>query len=111
LAALVFMAIVIPAAVEGLRVANLAGQLAIRKATAARIAERVMNELIVTGQAEQGGQTHTIQDGSQWYRCLARTEPWSFGSMQLMTVEVSFPVQGRDCSVRLSTLVESATTR
>ena len=41
LAALLFMAIVIPVAVDGLRLANLAGQVGQRKAAAARIAERI----------------------------------------------------------------------
>jgi type II secretory pathway pseudopilin PulG len=50
LAALAFMAIVIPVAVEGLRVANLAGQVGQRRAVAARIADRILNELFVTGQ-------------------------------------------------------------
>ena len=44
LAALVFMAIVVPVAVEGLRVANLAGQVGQRKTVAARVADRVLNE-------------------------------------------------------------------
>src|SRR5436190_13357159 len=48
LAALAFMAIVIPVAVNGLRVANLAGQVGQRKAVAARIAERVLNEYTTT---------------------------------------------------------------
>ena len=37
LAALLFMAIVIPVAVEGLRIASLAGQVAQRKSVAARV--------------------------------------------------------------------------
>ena len=41
LAALLFMAIVIPVALEGLRIASLAGQVGERKAAAARVAERV----------------------------------------------------------------------
>src|SRR5215207_7041870 len=52
LAALAFMAIVIPVAVNGLRVANLAGQVGERKAVAARVAERVLNEWTVTGASQ-----------------------------------------------------------
>src|ERR1051325_2433688 len=55
LAALAFMAIVIPVAVQGLRVASLAGQVGQRKAVAGRIAERVLNELSVTGQLQGSG--------------------------------------------------------
>ena len=54
LAALMFMAIVIPVAVEGLRLASRAGEVGERKVTAARIADRVMNELIATGDWQPG---------------------------------------------------------
>jgi len=50
LVALAFMAIVIPVVLQGLRIASLAGEVSQRKALAARIAERVLNEAIVTGQ-------------------------------------------------------------
>ena len=48
LAAMLFLAIVIPAAVEALHVASLAGEVAARKGAAARIADRILNESIVT---------------------------------------------------------------
>jgi type II secretory pathway pseudopilin PulG len=107
LAALMFMAIVIPVAVEGLRVANLAGQVGERKAAAARIAERVLNELVVTGQWQTSTQGGTLQEGPQQYRWTVRAETWNQGALRLLTVEVTFPVQGRDYDVRLSTLVDT----
>src|SRR5437899_13040025 len=76
LAALAFMAIVIPVAVEGLRIANLAGQVGQRKATAAHIAERVLNELIVTGQLRGAIQNGVVQEGAQQYQWSMRSEPW-----------------------------------
>jgi len=109
LAALVFMAIVIPVAVEGLRVANLAGQVGARKVAAARVAERVLNELVVTGQWRQSTQSGTIQEGPQQYRWQMRLEPWNQGTLRVMTVQVTFPVQGQSYDVRLSTIVDSAT--
>src|SRR5580704_3582100 len=48
LAALLFLAIVIPAAVEVLHVASLAGEVAARKSEAARVADRGLNENLVT---------------------------------------------------------------
>lgn len=108
LAALVFMAIVIPAAVQGLQVANMAGQMGERKAVAARIADRMLNELVVMGQWRTGFQSGAIQDGAIDYKWRMRTEPWNQQSvLQLMTVEVTFPVQGREYDVRLSTIVDS----
>ena len=50
LAALLFMAVVIPVAVDGLRVASRASVLGQRKAVAARIAESVLNEQVVASQ-------------------------------------------------------------
>ena len=109
LAALAFMAIVIPVAVEGLRVANLVGQVSLRKAVAMRVAERVLNEMIVTGQTRASTQNGTIQEGFQGYRWSMRTEPWPEDAMRLVTVQVIFPVQGQEYDVNLSTLMDNAT--
>ena len=109
LAALAFMAIVIPVAVDGLRVASLAGQVGERKATASRIAERVLNELLVTGQYRSATQKGVVQEDSREYQWSMRSEPWTLGAMRLVTVEVTYPVQGRDYDVRLSTLADNST--
>ena len=99
LAALAFMAIVIPVAVQGLRIANLAGQVGQRKAVAVRVAERVLNELVVSGQ---------LQGAAQEYRWSLRSEQWREDAMRLVTVQVVFPVQGQDYDVHLSTLVDNS---
>jgi len=109
LAALAFMAIVIPVAVEGLRVANLAGQVGQRKATAARIAERVLNERIVTSQSQQTPVNRgTIYEGVVAYDWSVRTEPWKLDTMRLVTVQVTYQAQGQDYDVRVSTLVDNS---
>ncbi len=107
LAALAFMAIVIPVAVEGLRIANLAGEVGQRKAVAARIAERVLNEWIIGSRMQGAAQSGTIQDVGVQYRWAIRSEPWSEDTMNLVTVRVTYPAQGRDYDVRLSTLVNT----
>ena len=109
LAALAFMAIVIPVAVDGLRIANRAGQVGQRKAVAARIAERVLNEVVITGQFRSTTQSGTVQEGVQAYQWIMRSEPWPMDAMLLVTVQVNFPVQGREFDVRLSTLVDNST--
>ncbi len=108
LAALAFMAIVIPVAVEGLRIANRAGQVGHRKSVAVRIADRVLNEAIVTGQWRTSTQGGAIQEGQNEYRWTLRSEPWQQGAMRLVTVQVIFPAQGEKFDVNLSTLVDSA---
>jgi type II secretory pathway pseudopilin PulG len=108
LAALLFMAIVIPVAVHGLQVASQAGTVADRKATAARLAENKLNELIVTGQWQSAAQKGTVRDGRLTYPWQLETEPWTEDAvMRLVTVQVTVPVQGRDYEVRVSTLVDS----
>lgn len=103
------MAIVIPVAIEGLRVAGLAGQVGLRKAVAARIAERVLNEAVVTRQWQSGTLNGVIEEGPQQYQWHLFSERWSQDAMRLVTVQVTFPTQGREYDVRLSTLVDEAT--
>jgi len=110
LAALAFMAIVIPVAVEGLRIANLAGEVGQRKAVAARIAERVLNEWIIVSRMQGTAQSGTIPEGMVQYNWSIRSEPWSEATMNLVTVRVIYPAQGHDYDVRLSTLVNTSST-
>jgi prepilin-type N-terminal cleavage/methylation domain-containing protein len=106
LAALVFMAIVIPAAVQGLRIANQVGQVALRKQVAARIASSVLEGWRLGTPERRLSTQGTVQEGPYLYRYSIRTETWQAGTMNLLTVLVTFPVQGQDYEVRLSTLVD-----
>jgi type II secretory pathway pseudopilin PulG len=108
LAALTFMAIVIPVAVEGLRVANRAGVVAQRKTVAARVAERVLNESLLGSQPLMGGRNGAVQEGAIDYRWSIRSTIWPEDSMRLVTAEVIFLVQGQEYDVQLSTLVSNA---
>jgi prepilin-type N-terminal cleavage/methylation domain-containing protein len=108
LAALAFMAIVIPVAVQGVQIANRAGQVGIRKAAAARIAERVLNGLMVTGQWRGATGNGIALEGSQEYQWRMRSEAWPPGAMRVVSVQVTFPVQGREYDVQLSTLADSS---
>ena len=105
LAAMLFMAIVIPVAVGALRIASLAGEVATRKAVAARIADRVLNEMIVTGQAQKNAQSGKVQEGPIEYTWTMNIESSGLDTLRLATVEVTFPAQGKDYDVKLSTLV------
>ena len=105
LAALVFMAIVIPVALQGLQIASRAGMVAERKREAARVAERVLNESIVTTNYVQAVSSGTVLEAEREYRWTLRSEAWTESAMQLLSVEVTFPVQGQDYTVPMSTLV------
>jgi type II secretion system protein I len=108
LAALLFMAIVIPVAVQGLQIASRAGSVSQRKALGARLAENKLNELVVTGQWHSASQKGTIREGLQEYTWQLQSEPWAEdGAMRLVTVHVNVPVQGRDYDVHVSTLVDA----
>ena len=112
LAAMVFMAIVIPVAVQGLRVATMAGVVAHRKASAVRIAERVLNEMVASGQLQAAGQNGTVQEGAEDYKWTLRSKPWTsdlLTQMSLVTVQVTYPVQGSEHEVHISTLVSLIT--
>src|SRR6266404_2945727 len=63
LAALLFLAIVIPIAVQGLPIASLAGEVGQRKSIAARVAERVLNENVATTNWNQSSRSGTITEG------------------------------------------------
>lgn len=109
LAALMFMAIVIPVAVQALTTAALAGEIAVRKGVAARVADRILNESIVTINPNQSVQNGTVTEGALEFRWTLSTQTWPQDTMQLLTAEVKFSVQGRDYSVKLSTLMDSQT--
>src|SRR6266404_5696463 len=109
LAAMLFMAIVIPVALQGLRIASRAGAVAGRKSVAVQLAESKLNELIVTGQWHNSGQGGA--SGAQWpgYQWTVKSEAWggdtSLNNLRLVTVEVTYPVQNQSYNVRLSTVL------
>jgi type II secretory pathway pseudopilin PulG len=104
LAALMFMAIVIPVAVEALHVAGVSGEVAVRKAEAARVADAILNEHIVTTNWNQAA-TGTVTQNGHTFQWSLRNETWPADSgMDLVTAQVDFSAQGRTFSVRLSTL-------
>lgn len=107
LAALLFMAIVIPVALQGLQIASRAGSVSEQKAVGARLAERKLNELIVTGQWQSAAQKGTVGEGLRSYTWTCQSEPWvEDAAMRLVTVHVTMPVQGQDYDVHVATLVD-----
>lgn len=104
LAAMLFLAIVIPAAVEALHVASLAGEVAARKGVAGRIADRVLNECLVMTNWNNGQQSGTIPEGPLDFHWTLTTQTWPQAPMQTLTAQVTYQAQGRDYSVSLSTL-------
>jgi len=113
LAAMLFLAIVIPAAVEALHVASLAGEVAARKGAATRIGDRILNESIVTTNWNVGSQNGAVTEGAEEFHWTLNNQNWpvdTTAAMRLLTAQVTFAAQGHDYSVVLSTLVNSQTT-
>jgi Tfp pilus assembly protein PilV len=112
LAALLFMAVVIPAAIEGMHIASLAGTVATRKCEAARVAQRLVAESLVTTNWNQTMQSGNLTEGRRQFRYTMESDPWtqdiSQSVMRQLTVEVFFTAQNREYSVRMSTLVDSS---
>lgn len=104
LASLAFIAIVVPVAVEGLRVAATAGAVGQRKTVAMRVAERVLTESMITSQTGSASQNGTAEEGGIDYRWSIQSRTWPEDTMRLVTAEVTFLVQGEEHSVTLSTL-------
>jgi type II secretion system protein I len=107
LAALLLMAIVIPVAMQGMSIASRAGLLGQRKAAAMRVAERMINELIVTGEMNQTSSSGTVVDGDTSYPWTMQSEPWTEDSMTHVTVKVTFSLQGNSYDVSASTLYDA----
>ncbi len=106
LAAMVVMAIVIPVAMQGLQVASRAGEFGLRRATAARVGQSKLDELVATGQWRLAAQNGVIEEGTRQYRWQLSLQPWTEGMLELATMHVYFNVSGREHEVRLSTLVD-----
>ncbi len=104
MAALLFLAIVIPTAVEVVHVASLAGEVATRKAAAMRVADRVLNESLVTTNWVNGIQSGTAGEGLQQYDWTVSSQAWPVDAMQVVTAEVKYAAQGKQYSVKMSTL-------
>jgi type II secretory pathway pseudopilin PulG len=111
LVAMLFMAVVIPVALSGIRVAAQAGETAQRKVVAARIATRVINMLRIQNEL-QGGQRGMVTEDGVEYDWSQESEFWSadpLSRMYLSTVTVRYRVAGHQCSVQMSTLVPPPT--
>lgn len=111
LAAMVFLAILIPAILEGISLANRAAVISERTAVAVQLAENKLGELTVDNAWASGESSGDF--GNDWpgYRWKSVQGSWDMDDMTTLDVEVSFSVQGQDRSVQLSTLVSATATQ
>ena len=79
-----------------------------RKGEGAHSAERVLSEATITNLVTTSSQRGVIQERAREYRWQLHDQPWEKDSMRLVSVRVTFDVQGQDYDVLLSTLVDSS---
>jgi len=109
LAALTFLAILIPAIVSGLSLANRASVMSERSAIAGQLAENKLNELIVTTNWTQAESSGDFGDDYPGYRWQLAQDQWDQdGGMTNLVLDVFYTVQGHEHSVRVATLANAA---
>jgi hypothetical protein len=108
MAAMLFLAVVVPVAVEVLHISTLAGEVAVRKGVAARIADRILNENLVATDPGIGTQSGQVTENGLKFDWTLTRQSWTEDSaMDQVTSEVKFTAQGKEYSVKLDTLVQS----
>ena len=133
LASLLFLAIAVPAIVGAFSVASRTSEVAERSSIAGGLAENKLNEMLVDNTWQSAAQSNG-DCGADFpsYRWQMSTQTWAGGtnttgtaaatpttsatgtsgasSLLELSVEVFYPVQGSERSVRLTTVVNSSAT-
>ena len=112
LAALAFLALVLPVAIRGVQVANRAGQVALRQDAAARVADQILSEIVATGLWQQAS-SGTVDNGRTRFDWQVQRGAWTAGpvgsvSLTQLTLRVAYSVQDQPYEVVLNTLVDPA---
>lgn len=106
LAALLMMSIVVPVTMQAVSVASRAGLMGQRKAAAMRVADRMLNETVISGQALSTSSSGSVMEGDATYVWTLASESWSEDPLTVLTVTVQFIVQGDTYAVSASTLID-----
>lgn len=114
LAAMLLMAITIPVALQGVMLANRVGVAAMRKREAMQLGDNILNNQLVTGEWLDGDSSGDFGDDYPGFEWSLHAESWSEASdLDVVTVTVTYSVQGRDLTETLATVAdpnEGATT-
>lgn len=108
LAAMVFLAILVPAVVEGITLASRVSEIAERSAIASELAQNKLNEFSLNGVWATADSRGDFADDWPGYRWEFNQSTWEMDSMTQLDLTVFFTVQGQEQSVLLSTLVNPA---
>ena len=111
LAAMAFLAILLPVLISAVLVSSRAGSVAERTTNAVQLGDNRLNELTLGGawsSAESRGDFGTDWPGYRWELTKA---DWQTGAMTELVIHVFFPVQGGEHEVQMSTLVSDSLTQ
>lgn len=108
LAAMLFMAIVVPVMVQGMTVANRVGIAAERQREAVELADRLLTELVLTDEWRDSERDGDFGEDWPGYRWVLSDDTWEADTMRVVSVQVFFKVQGRELSIELTTLADEA---
>ena len=106
LAAMVFMAIVVPVAVQGVTLSARMATVADRGRMAMQLADDLLAELVLTGDWRSSDEDGDFGEDRPNYRWELEDEAWEEDTLRVLTLTVFYEVQGREQSVHLSALVE-----
>lgn len=106
LAAMVFLAILLPVVMQGLVLANRASVVSERKRTAVHLGNSLLTELVATEQWSFAGNRGNFGPGNELYEWELLQTGWNLDDMEQLTLIVSYPVQGQVHQINLTTLVE-----
>lgn len=108
LAAMLFVAIVVPAAVQCLSVANRMAAMAERRGVAAQLANSLLTEITLTDEWRTTETEGDFGETYPGYRWRMEDDAWELDTMRVVSVGVFFVVQEREYNVWLSTLVDES---
>lgn len=108
LAAMIFMAILLPVVMQGLVLANRASVTAERKRMATHLGNSMLTELIATDQWRYAGNQGSFAPDHALYEWELIQSAWDQDDMQQLTLVVRYPVQGQTRRIQLTTLVNDS---
>ncbi len=105
LATLAFLGLVIPVAVKAVLMASRAGEISERSMIAEQLGENKLGELMLANAWTSAESRGTFSDDRPGYRWELKRNDWQSGAMTELDLDVFYPVQGGEQTLRLSTLV------
>jgi hypothetical protein len=105
LAAMLFVTLVLPPAVYGVRMASDAGTVAHRKITATQLGEAMLSELAATDEWRNGTPSGNFPEPWDKYEWRMTSEAWNEAGVTELLLEVKFIVRQREIYVYMTTLV------